>query len=177
MPKRPYIAVTMTFRDKKVLKFFKERCSNTKFDKAWAVRNIFEDYFDRIKNNPDILAFEINEASLPIKYSAHKEKVVVKVCIFNPDAISFLRDITAKNARAFFVKNVILLYFYNRPAYESPEIFLGKNPTLQTDTVKAAEPDLNNTDDNDNESSVNATAMPDMSRVQTVDVSNVLSDF
>ncbi len=176
MLNRTNIAITMTFRDKKILKFFKERCSNTKFDKAWAVRNIFEDYFDRIKNNPDILAFEIDEYSLPVKYGTHSEKAVVKVCIFNPDAIRFLRDITTKNGRAFFVKNVILLYFYNRKAYENPEMFIGKNPALQNDAAVT----MQNipADDKDN-----STAIPDMSRVKkadismSADVSKVLSDF
>ena len=173
MPKRPYIAVTMTFRDKKVLKFFKERCSNTKFDKAWAVRNIFEDYFDRIKNNPDILAFEIDETTLPVKYGAHNEKAVIKVCIFNTDAIKFLKNITTKNGRAFFVKNVILLYFYNRKAYENPEVYLGKNPTLQND-ITIPNQNILNGDSSDND---NSTAIPDMSRVKKEDVSRVLSDF
>ncbi len=169
MLNRPNIAITMTFRDKKILKFFKERCSNTKFDKAWAVRNIFEDYFDRIKNNPDILAFEIDETTLPVKYSANKEKAVIKVCIFNHDAINFLKNITTKNGRAFFVKNVILLYFYNRKAYESPEIFLGKNPTLQGDIYEDDIPETNKQD--------NSTAIPDMSRVSKGDISKVLKDF
>lgn len=124
MQNKPNIVITMTFRDKKILKFFRERCSNTKFDKAWAVRNIFEDYFDRIKNNPDI-AFEIDETALPVKFGMGREKVVIKASIFNHDAIAFLRNIRTKNGRAFFVKNVILLYFYNRKAYDEPEILKG----------------------------------------------------
>ena len=173
MLNRTNIAITMTFRDKKVLKFFKERCSNTKFDKAWAVRNIFEDYFDRIKNNPDILAFEIDETTLPVKYGAHNEKAVIKVCIFNTDAIKFLKNITTKNGRAFFVKKVILLYFYNRKAYENPEVYLGKNPTLQND-ITIPNQNILNGDSSDND---NSTAIPDMSRVKKEDVSRVLSDF
>ncbi len=90
---------------------------------------------------------------------SHKEKAVIKVCIFNPDAIKFLKDIMTKNGRAFFVKNVILLYFYNRKAYENPEMFIGKNPISQNN-VPVPMQDIQIDEEPDN-----STAMPDMSRV------------
>ena len=167
MINRPNIAITMTFRDKKILKFFKERCSNTKFDKAWAVRNIFEDYFDRIKNNPDILAFEIDETSFPIKYGIHKEKAVIKVCIFNPDAVKFLKDINTKNGRAFFVKNVILLYFYNRKAYDEPEVFI-EDKTNKTNPPNAQ---------NNIQADISGVQEKKERPANLADISGVLKDF
>ena len=118
-----HLIITMTFRDKKILKFFKEHCSNTKFDRSWAIRNIFEEYFKKIKSSPNILMpFDIAGTNNFTDYGMGKDKIVVKVNILNPASIEFLKSIKRKNGRAFFIKNVILLYLYNRKAYNNPEI-------------------------------------------------------
>ena len=116
----------MTFRDKKALKFFREHCSNTKFDKSWAIREIFENYFSKIKRYPEkaiLSIFNIDEKNYyGGKYGMSKEKIVVRVSFFDTDIIRFLSGISEKNSRAFFIKNVILLYFYNRREYNFPAV-------------------------------------------------------
>ena len=130
--KKNYLKVAMTFRDKKALKFFREHCSNTKFDRSWAVREIFENYFSKIKHYPEkaiLNAFSVDEKNYyGGKYGMSKEKIVVRVSFFDADIIKFLSGISEKNSRAFFIKNVILLYFYNKQEYNFPAV-------LNIDTV------------------------------------------
>ena len=124
--KKKYLKVAMTFRDKKALKFFREHCSNTKFDKSWAIREIFENYFSKIKHYPEkaiLNIFSVDEKNYyGGKYGMSKEKIVVRVSFFDEDIIKFLSGISEKNSRAFFIKNVILLYFYNKKEYNFPAV-------------------------------------------------------
>ena len=124
--KKTYLKVAMTFRDKKALKFFREHCSNTKFDKSWAIREIFENYFSKIKHYPEqaiLNIFSVDEKNYyGGKYGMSKEKIMVRVSFFDADIIKFLSGISEKNSRAFFIKNVILLYFYNKKEYNFPAV-------------------------------------------------------
>lgn len=170
--KKNYLKVAMTFRDKKALKFFREHCSNTKFDKSWAIREIFENYFSKIKHYPEkaiLNIFNIDEKTYyGGKYGMSKDKVVVRVSFFNPDIIKFLSGISEKNSRAFFIKNVILLYFYNRREYNSPVV-----NDIDNDIVAA---DIGNNERSGLETN-NTTLPVNVEQEKKGDYSKILKDF
>lgn len=119
MPKERII-ITMTFRDSKVSRFFSERCSNTKFDRAWAIRRIFMGYFPKIKAD-NLNIFDTNRFYGYGEKGGRGRVHEVSVTFSDPEVIEFFNKFKNKKHRAYFLKGVVMLYFYGRQEYDHPD--------------------------------------------------------
>lgn len=116
------IIITMTFRDSKVSRFFSERCSNTKFDRAWAIRRIFMGYFPKIKAD-SLNIFDTNRFYSYGEKGGRGKIHEVSVTFSDPEVIEFFNKFKNKKHRAYFLKGVVMLYFYGRKEYNNPNYY------------------------------------------------------
>jgi transcriptional regulator len=146
MPEKPIIkdsiTISMTFRDAKIHKYFIQRCSETKFEKSFQLRRIFEKYFDKIKDD-DIATLINGGDDIVTDFKVLRKrgkKHTVRVKLSKPEIVKFFREKFSNSpARAYFFKSVIMLHFYG--SKELNDFLNGNNTAVPF--VGLRTPDIN----------------------------------
>jgi hypothetical protein len=122
------IVISMTFRDARIHKYFIERCSETKFERSFQLRRIFDKYFAKIKDDDIATLINGGDDIVPDFKALRKrgKKHTVRVKLSEPEKVKFFREKFSNSpARAYFFKSVIMLHFYGRK--ELNDILNGNN--------------------------------------------------